>query len=75
MARHIDEESLDSYAMGRLAENESAPIEEHLLVCGECQERVADTDQVVSLLRAAAPLINTDMKRARYRQAGASPRK
>ena len=37
---HICDDDLEAYALDRLAD--AAPIEEHLLVCEECRERLAD---------------------------------
>ena len=34
VSEHIDEESLERYALGRSLASESEWIEEHLLVCG-----------------------------------------
>jgi anti-sigma factor RsiW len=51
---HIDEETLELYALGRLAEEEAAPVEEHLLVCHSCQDRLASTDEFIRTVRAAA---------------------
>jgi hypothetical protein len=38
VSEHIDEESLERYALGRSLASESEWIEEHLLVCGPCRE-------------------------------------
>ena len=50
-AGHISEEALDSYALGSVSERELAPVEEHLLFCPACQERLADTDTFIAALR------------------------
>ncbi|MGE5647003.1 MAG: anti-sigma factor family protein [Acidobacteriota bacterium] len=49
-------ETLDQYATGKL-EDEScvAAVEEHLLVCHECQDRLAELDRFIATLRAAVP--------------------
>jgi hypothetical protein len=36
---HPSEDLLERYSMGRLTEAEVAPLEEHLLICGECRNR------------------------------------
>jgi hypothetical protein len=52
---HMDEEILELYALGRLNEEEVVPVEEHLLICHTCQDRLADTDEYIRTVRAAAP--------------------
>jgi len=52
---HIDESCLDQYILGSLPEPRLAEVEEHLLVCSPCQSRLLETDELVTLLRAAAP--------------------
>jgi anti-sigma factor ChrR (cupin superfamily) len=36
---HPSEDLLERYFNGRLTEAEVAPLEEHLLICGECRNR------------------------------------
>jgi anti-sigma factor RsiW len=49
----IAENDLDAYALDRFAEPDAAPVEEHLLVCGECRGRLAAWDEYVAAMRAA----------------------
>jgi len=51
---HVDEEVLERYSMGRLPEEVAAPVEEHLLVCETCQDRLEEVDAFVAAARAAA---------------------
>ena len=51
---HAPEEVLESYVMGKLSEEETAPLEEHLLICPACQNRLEETEQFVHAVRAAA---------------------
>jgi anti-sigma factor RsiW len=51
--RHIPEETLEQYCMGRLSESESEPVEEHLLLCNQCQDALTETEQFISAVRAA----------------------
>ena len=53
MTSHIDDELLERYSLGRLAEAESAVVEEHLLVCTECQDRLAEADEYSQVIRQA----------------------
>ena len=57
---HPNEEKLERYAMGRLAEPEAAPIEEHLLVCATCQDRLAAAESVLPSLRHALREVERD---------------
>ena len=50
---HISGDDLELYAMERLPESDTAPVEEHLLVCEECQARLAGVDVYVRAMRAA----------------------
>ena len=50
---HITGDDLELYAMERLPESVAAPVEEHLLLCEECQARLADFDAYVRAMRAA----------------------
>ncbi len=51
---HVSDELLELYALGRLPEDQVAPLEEHLLVCPACQDRLAETDAYVEAARQAA---------------------
>lgn len=51
---HIPDDILDEFAMDMLPEADSAPWEEHLLVCERCQVRVAEADEYIQEMKAAA---------------------
>jgi anti-sigma factor RsiW len=56
----IPEDVLETYAWGRLPECESAPLEEHLLQCRACHERLEQIDEFLRVARAAtAALVET----------------
>jgi hypothetical protein len=48
-ALYITDEDLELYALDRLGD--AAPVEEHLLVCEECRERLAGWDAYVRAAR------------------------
>lgn len=50
----ISEDAIEQYAMNKLPESEMEPLEEHLLVCLPCQDRVQLADEFLAVLRAAA---------------------
>ena len=51
--RHLDEEALESHVMGKARGAKRARIEEHLLVCSACQDRLAELDEFVGAIRDA----------------------
>lgn len=51
---HVSEHALEEYSRGTLSEEETERLEEHLLVCPDCQDRLADTDEFVGAMRDAA---------------------
>ncbi len=51
---HATEEDLERYALGRLPAAETERLEEHLLVCTECQDRLVETEAYVQAVRDAA---------------------
>jgi hypothetical protein len=52
--RHVTDEVVEEYSMGRLAGLEMEEFEEHLLICTQCQDRLAFTDRFVGGIRSAA---------------------
>ena len=63
---HISEEVLEQYAMRTLPESaELGRLEEHLLICSECRNRLQTMDDYVAAMRSAA---------AKLRSAGGSIR-
>lgn len=51
---HLAEDTLEMYSLGRLSETEIDNVEEHLLVCTVCQDRLTETDQFVHAIQSAA---------------------
>ncbi len=52
--RHVGEEELELYAMGKLPEEDASLVEEHLLLCGPCQDRLEEADRFIEAFRSAA---------------------
>lgn len=50
---HQSDEQLECYALGRLPEPWLTEVEEHLLVCAACQERVDDLEAYANAMRQA----------------------
>jgi hypothetical protein len=57
---HPSEEILENYVLGRVGAPDIEPIEEHLLVCPHCQERLSEADHYVLAMRDAARLLLTE---------------
>ena len=51
---HFDEALLEKYAVDQLSVGQTALIEEHLLMCFECQMRLTGIDEYAQVVRAAA---------------------
>ena len=51
---HASDEALEQYATHSLPEGALAEIEEHLLVCSQCQQQLEEIDAYVSAMRGAA---------------------
>ena len=58
--KHVGEERLEAYAMGTLAEDEVAVVEEHLLFCATCQDRLEELDGYTQAMRGAAKRIREE---------------
>lgn len=51
--QHCTDDDLELYALGRLNDDGSELVEEHLLICGTCQTRLDEADQYVRAMRNA----------------------
>lgn len=54
IVNHVSDDWLEQYAMRTLPESEATTLEEHLLVCPACQDRLKATDEYIAAMRAAA---------------------
>lgn len=53
MEQHPTQEVLEQYLLGRLEEDESARVEQHLLTCSNCVEVAKGLDDYVQAMRRA----------------------
>lgn len=53
LSAHGSEDQLEQYALGRLSEQETALLEEHLLACAACRDKVDSFDEVSIGMREA----------------------
>jgi hypothetical protein len=56
---HIPDDRLDEFVMEMLTERDGAFWEEHLLICVRCQDRVAEADEYVRVVKSAAATFRT----------------
>jgi anti-sigma factor RsiW len=57
---HVTEESLESYALGSLSEPLVTGIEEHLLICPACQDKLREFDDYIAAMRGAAARLDRE---------------
>jgi hypothetical protein len=54
---HIAQDVLEAYALGHLSEADEESVEEHLLICHECQDRLGEIDDFIRAIRVASPAV------------------
>lgn len=57
---HANDDSLEKYSMGSLADPDLTKLEEHLLVCTPCRSRLEEVDEYVAAMRAAASQLESE---------------
>ncbi len=57
---HVSADRLEEYCLGRVPAAELAGVEEHLLVCQACQDRLRDTDRYIRVMRSAITAIASE---------------
>ncbi len=62
---HCSEDSLELYSLGTLPPPEVERLEEHLLVCPCCQDRLTEMDQYVRAMRQATAKLAASPRAAR----------
>ena len=60
--QHPSDDTLEAYNMRTLPEIEIGPLERHLSICLLCQERLNETDDFVTAMRAAAREYRTEQE-------------
>src|SRR5260370_25563405 len=68
--RHLDDDELEQYSMGSLPESTADSLEEHLLLCEPCRQRLDKADSYTDAMRGAAAEL-----RDRQRLAEAKPQR
>ena len=67
---HIHEDDLERYAMQTLPEADLESLEEHLLICSACRERLDAETEFVSAIRSAAAQFKTSRNVATMKARG-----
>jgi hypothetical protein len=57
---HLDDSQIEAYCQGKVPEPELEELEEHLLTCESCQQRVLEGDAYVKSMRHATARIQVD---------------
>jgi anti-sigma factor RsiW len=65
--RHPDEEVIEKYSLGDLSEGEVTRVEEHLLICESCQNRVTESDRYVAAMQSVSAQIRRGTPRTEDR--------
>jgi hypothetical protein len=66
--RHVDAEDLERYSMGTSPLEAAEVIEEHLLTCEGCQNRLRETDVYLRAMRTSAAQLRRDESTANGRE-------
>jgi hypothetical protein len=53
---HFPQEVWEAYTLGMQSEEDRRPLEEHLLLCSACQDLLANVDEYIRVVKAAAAL-------------------
>ena len=68
--QHIDDSTLELYALGRLSEFEVIAIQEHLLICTACQTHYEEILEFSSTIRAAVVQMATELIATHFTEDG-----
>jgi anti-sigma factor RsiW len=59
IVQHASEDDLERYVMQTLPDSETGPLEQHLLACSVCRDRLTATDEYVTAMKAAGKIRQT----------------
>jgi hypothetical protein len=68
MHSHVDAEDLERYSMGASPLRRTPFIEEHLLTCDVCRDRLREIDSYLLAMRTSSEQLRRDEKAARRRE-------
>ena len=56
---HFSQDALELYALGMVSGHGCSDVEEHLLICPQCQAQLETADEYISVVRSAYDLISS----------------
>jgi hypothetical protein len=71
MGDHVTEEELEQYCLSGLAEVRCGRVEEHLLLCGTCRDRLMEVEDFIVAMRQAGRRWSDGHRQERTARAGA----
>ena len=60
--QHVTDETLERYAMRTLPRRKIEPLEEHLLICSECRDRLQIEIDLVTAMRGV-PMVKEEERK------------
>ena len=63
---HMSDDQIERYSMGAVSEAELEPVEEHLLICEACQNRVTENDLYVAAMQGAGNELRHEPAKRRW---------
>jgi anti-sigma factor ChrR (cupin superfamily) len=73
LGHHPDDRQIEEYALGILPAEAIPEFEQHLLICHDCQDRVAEMDAEVQGMQAAARELRAQELMKRGKAGGGLP--
>ncbi len=64
--RHLEEDTVERYAMNSLPEDAAGEVEQHLLICEPCRDRVSEADGFARAMKGASQLLPAEPERSRW---------
>ena len=58
--KHLDEESLELYCLGKLSAQQIDEVEDHLLICPQCRSRLEETEEFLITFRKAVQELDAE---------------
>ncbi len=63
---HFSQDALELYALGVLSEHGCSDVEEHLLICPQCQTQLEAADEYIRVVRTAHVLNSSRAQRVSH---------
>lgn len=63
---HIEENTLESYAMGKVRGEQAEEVERHLLICDACRGKLNEAEGFSRAMKKAVPMLPAEHERSRW---------